>query len=97
MDQLKDYKDQTAPLERPYKPRMQPQDWRRAVRQESVQQICLLAAILFSIVPHAAGPERMFSFMGWYKSKLRASMHVTTLAQMTQIKQYHVQSMNADG
>lgn len=32
-----------------------------------------------------------------YKSKLRASMHVTTLSHLTKIKQYHMQRLNDDG
>ncbi|KAK9788871.1 hypothetical protein WJX73_009692 [Symbiochloris irregularis] len=43
------------------------------------------------------GPERIFSYMGWYKSKLRASMHVPTLSGMTMIKQYNMQQLQDDG
>ncbi|KAK9799852.1 hypothetical protein WJX73_010543 [Symbiochloris irregularis] len=42
------------------------------------------------------GPERIFSYMGWYKSKLRASMHVPTLSGMTMIKQYNMQQLQYD-
>lgn len=97
MDQLKHYKDGEKPYDRPFKEGTTPREWWREVRDTASQQICMLAAILFSVVPHAAGPERIFSFMGWYKSKLRASMHVTTLARLTMIKQYHTQTMNVDG
>jgi hypothetical protein len=97
MDLLEDYRQGVSPFDRPYQEGMTPQEWWRGARGEATMSLFLLAMILFSIVPHAAGPERIFSFMGWYKSKLRASMNVTTLSRLTMIKQYHTQIMNVDG
>ena len=50
------------------------------------RELVELALVLNSIVPHAAGVERMFSAMGWFQSGRRVNLGVGTTAKLTALK-----------
>ena len=51
--------------------------------------IAKLAVLLIDIVPHSAGPERTFSITGWYHSKLRNRMRVSTNGKLAAAKLHY--------
>lgn len=50
------------------------------------RELATLAQFLDSLVPHAAGTERIFSIMGWYNSPRRNRLNVSTMIMMTTVK-----------
>ncbi len=50
----------------------------------------LLAMKLFSIVPHAASCERIWSICGWMVGKRRTRLSVSNLEAMTKIHSYYI-------
>ena len=86
--ELMEYKEQKVPYNTAYNSRLPAQQWWGQIRTGVTEPAYLLAVIILDMVPHAAGPERIFSYMGWFKSKLRNGLKPETVAGMVQIKQY---------
>eukprot|EP00877_Chromochloris_zofingiensis_P009689 jgi/Chrzof1/4974/Cz15g07030.t1 len=59
----------------------------------AADQLSSLAVFLFEICPHAATPERIFSYMGMYQSDVRNRLLVPSLAMMTTVKMHYQSQM----
>lgn len=62
--------------------------WTRCSRQDPNQLLAKVARSVLSITPHAADPERAFSFMGMTHSSIRNRFKASTVGSMAQIKSY---------
>lgn len=62
--------------------------WSRLGRQQPNRLIVKVARSILSITPHAADPERAFSFMGMTHSSIRNRFKASTVGSMAQIKSY---------
>ncbi len=62
--------------------------WTRLGRQETNRLLVKVARSILSITPHAADPERAFSFMGMTHSSIRNRFKPSTVGSMAQIKSY---------
>ncbi len=64
-----------------------PKEWWTCMQtQPPNNPLAALAIVLLDACPTAAFPERVFSLMGFTKTKTRNRMNVTTLAATTTIK-----------
>jgi hypothetical protein len=70
--------------------------WWTSLNSEDTSNIVNLAILLLDVVPHAAAPERVFSMLGWYQSKFRNRLSVTTTGMMAVTRQ-HLQEMYTAG
>lgn len=48
-----------------------------------------MAGVLLDVVPHAAGPERVFSQMGWYEGSTSSRMNTDTTGKKVAIKLHY--------
>ncbi|KAL3141790.1 hypothetical protein ABBQ32_004464 [Trebouxia sp. C0010 RCD-2024] len=62
--------------------------WTRCSRQDPNQLLAKVARSVLSITPHAADPERAFSFMGMTHSSICNRFKASTVGSMAQIKSY---------
>lgn len=62
--------------------------WEKLPTASANVQLRSLAVLLFSIPPHAAGPERTFSLFDWVNAKRRNRLHADKTAKITTIKMY---------
>ena len=89
---LKDYKNGTAPFDAPFHEGDTVEVWwKRIAAGQPVgrsRTIVILARMLACIVPHAADPERAFSFMGNVHTHQRNRFKVSTVGKMAEIKSY---------
>lgn len=66
--------------------------WQRICpTEEPSKQVCSFAISLFSIVPHAADPERAFSQMGMIHTPMRNRFDADTVSDMTMVRQFYRQ------
>lgn len=91
LSQLSKYSSYHAPFGLPasgigFSPRM----WWSTVGQNADGAVLgELAGVLLDVVPHAAGPERVFSQMGWYEGSTSISMNTDTTAKKVAIKLHY--------
>ncbi|CAG8711386.1 ribonuclease H-like domain-containing protein [Rhizophagus irregularis DAOM 181602=DAOM 197198] len=52
-----------------------------------------LAIMIFSITPHSAGCERIFSTLGWLYGKRRQHLGLSTIESMAKIRSYYLSNM----
>ena len=57
---------------------------------EHEDHICQLANKLFSITPHAAGCERIWSTLGWYYGKRRIRLSLSKIENMQKLSAFYV-------
>ena len=74
------------------------QSWWQLVEQDEgtnnfIQQLALK---VFSITPHNAGCERIFSVMGWYMNKRRTKLSVDRLQNLTKLHTYYVSNAKTE-
>lgn len=63
--------------------------WTTIEKDEDAVFVAELAGMLLDVVPHAAGPERVFSLMGWYEGSTSNSMAPSTTAKNVAIKLHY--------
>ncbi|CAG8854570.1 22556_t:CDS:2, partial [Gigaspora margarita] len=56
----------------------------------------LLGIKLFSITPHAAGCERIWSICGWMTGKRRANLSVESLESLVKIHSYYITNRKSE-
>jgi hypothetical protein len=61
-------------------------DWWASMPDAAADVLKALATLLYSICPHAADPERLFSQLGFYEGQRRSGLAVDTLGMMATIK-----------
>ena len=60
--------------------------WWRGVKFAGNAELAVLAEVLFSVVPHSASVERLFSDFGWFQSKRRSRLNPDTIGKLATIK-----------
>ncbi|POG78410.1 hypothetical protein GLOIN_2v1766884 [Rhizophagus irregularis DAOM 181602=DAOM 197198] len=72
--------------------------WWNYVEQDEGEEnfIQQLALKVFSITPHNAGCERIFSVMGWYINKRRTRLSVNHLQNLTKLHTYYVSNAKTE-
>ena len=71
--------------------------WSALRCRDGFKELATLALVLHSIPPHAAGPERLFSAMGWFEGGRRACLAVDTNAKLATIKMHVDQQQRKHG
>ena len=99
IEQIAAYRDKNPPYDDEFIPSFfTVQSWWMLVEQEEgthnfIQQLALK---IFSITPHNAGCERIFSVMGWYMNKRRTRMSVDRLQNLTKLHTYYVSNAKTE-
>ncbi|PKK56205.1 hypothetical protein RhiirC2_800528 [Rhizophagus irregularis] len=72
--------------------------WWNYVEQDEGEEnfIQQLALKVFSITPHNAGCERIFSVMGWYMNKRRTRLSINHLQNLTKLHTYYVSNAKTE-
>jgi hypothetical protein len=63
--------------------------WSTVGQNADGAELAEMAGVLLDVVPHAAGPERVFSQMGWYEGSTSSGMKTMTTAQKVAIKLHY--------
>ena len=95
MAQLAAYKKRIAPYDLQFEPNSSPMIWWYCVDDalpKDHNHIAQLATKLFSITPHAAACERIWSSLGWFYGKRRTRLCLEKVEKM-QKKNYHLMAM----
>lgn len=66
-------------------------DWWASMPDAQADLLKSLATLLYSVCPHAADPERLFSQLGFYEGQRRSGLGVDTLCMMATIKFHYDQ------
>jgi hypothetical protein len=90
--QLQAYKAGMPPYDSPWPGSDTPwgmRVWWTCLASEATSVIVNLAVLLLDVVPHSAAPERLFSMLGWFHSKLRNRLTVG-LTGMMAVTRHHL-------
>jgi hypothetical protein len=86
--QIGKYRLGKKPYNRPYSSKHDtPLNWWLLIN-DGKNQLSRLAIKLFSITPHSASCERIFSSLGWFFGKRRQRLQLKTLQSMAKIHRY---------
>jgi hAT family C-terminal dimerisation region len=86
--QLHKYYEQTSPYNSSYSPQNEkPLTWWKYIF-DGRSSLSRLAKVIFSITPHSASCERLFSSLGWFVGKRRTNLDVQTIESMAKVY-YH--------
>ncbi|PKK55457.1 hypothetical protein RhiirC2_802328, partial [Rhizophagus irregularis] len=86
--QIGKYRLGKKPYNRPYSSKYNtPLNWWLLIN-DGKNQLSRLAIKLFSITPHSASCERIFSSLGWFFGKRRQRLQLKTLQSMAKIHRY---------
>lgn len=88
--QIRKYFDQDGCYNSPYTPNQDtPYLWWNSII-DGRSSLSRLAKIIFSITPHSASCERLFSSLGWFFGKRRTNLNTQTLESMAKIYRYNL-------
>ena len=88
--QLRKYFDKVAPYDSQYTPNQDtPYLWWNSMI-DGRSSLSRLAKIIFSITPHSASCERLFSALGWFFGKKRTNLSTETLESMAKIYRHNL-------
>jgi hypothetical protein len=83
--QIYKYYEQSSPYNSSYSPRNdKPYTWWKYIFDGRCS-LSRLARVIFSITPHSASCERLFSSLGWFVGKRRTNLGVQTIESMAKI------------
>jgi hypothetical protein len=91
--QLRKYLDQDNPYSAPYSNHDGPFQWWNLII-DGRSSLSRLAKIIFSIIPHSASCERLFSALGWMFGKRRTNLNVQTIECMSKIYTHNIHSLS---
>lgn len=91
--QLRKYLDQDNPYSAPYSNHDGPFQWWNLII-DGCSSLSRLAKIVFSITPHSASCERLFSALGWMFGKRRTNLNVQTIECMSKIYTHNIHSLS---
>ncbi|CAB4444994.1 unnamed protein product [Rhizophagus irregularis] len=91
--QLRKYLDQDNPYSAPYSNNDGPFQWWNLII-DGRSSLSRLAKIVFSITPHSASCERLFSALGWMFGKKRTNLNVQTIECMSKIYTHNIHSLS---
>lgn len=92
--QLRDYLDQENPYNAPYSNLDNPYQWWNSII-DGRSSLSRLAKLIFSITPHSASCERLFSALGWMFGKRRTNLNVQTVECMSKIYTHNIHSLSS--
>ena len=83
--QLRAYLDRRPPYKKMYSPDYDnPYNWWNSII-DGRSSLSRLAMVIFSITPHSASCERLFSSLGWIIGKRRTNLDIKTIETMAKI------------
>src|SRR6266498_770021 len=71
---------------------LKPLIWWNLIK-DKYENLQLLAKKIFSIVPHSASYERVFSALGWFYGKKRQRLSINNLESLFKIRHYNLTNM----
>ena len=93
MAQMRNYRYHKAPFDMSFDNNECPSTWWFSLEDsfpEHEDHICQLANKLFSITPHAAGCERIWSTLGWYYGKRRTRLSLGKIENMQKLSAFYL-------
>ncbi|CAG8703135.1 21928_t:CDS:2, partial [Gigaspora margarita] len=87
--QLRDYHVRKPPYNASYTVNVDPQTWWETC-ESNFPYLRLLAIKLFSVSPHAASCERVWSICGWVYGQRRTNLSIENLDAIAQIRSYYI-------
>jgi hypothetical protein len=93
ISQLSEFKERNSPYGVGYDCRVsKPLTWWNLI-EDKYENLQLLAKKIFSIVPHSASCERVFSALGWFYGKKRQRLGINNLESLSKIRHYNLTNM----
>src|SRR6266511_707800 len=91
--QLSEFKKRNSPYGIRYDCQiLKPLIWWNLIKNK-YENLQLLAKKIFSIVPHSASCERVFSALGWFYGKKRQRLGINNLESLSKIRHYNLTNM----
>ena len=93
MAQMRNYRCRIAPFDVSFDDNESPSTWWYSLEDsfaKNEDHICQLANKLFSITPHAAGCERIWSTLEWYYGKRRTRLSLSKIENMQKLSAFYV-------
>ena len=93
ISQLSEFKERNSPYGVRYDCQIsKPLTWWNLI-EDKYENLQLLAKKIFSIVPHSASCERVFSALGWFYGKKRQRLGINNLESLSKIRHYNLTNM----
>ena len=93
ISQLSKFKERNSPYGVRYDCQIsKPLTWWNLI-EDKYENLQLLAKKIFSIVPHSASCERVFSALGWFYGKKRQCLSINNLKSLSKIRYYNLTNM----
>jgi len=96
MSQMRTYRGQQPPFDMSFDDVESPFMWWFSLEDsfsKDKDHICQLANKLFSIIPHAAGCERIWSTLGWYYGKRRTRLSLGKIENMQKLSSFYLSNL----
>ncbi|GET62172.1 ribonuclease H-like domain-containing protein [Rhizophagus irregularis DAOM 181602=DAOM 197198] len=94
--QLRAYFDNSEPYNTSYSVHDTAYHWWNSIVDGKFSSLSRLAKVIFSITPHSASCERLFSAMGWLFGKRRINLQSETIETMAKIYLYSLKHAKKD-
>ncbi|GET57491.1 ribonuclease H-like domain-containing protein [Rhizophagus irregularis DAOM 181602=DAOM 197198] len=94
--QLRAYFDNSEPYNTSYSVHDTAYHWWNSIVDGKFSSLSRLAKVIFSITPHSASCERLFSAMGWLFGKRRINLQPETIETMAKIYLYSLKHAKKD-
>jgi hypothetical protein len=94
--QLRAYFDNSEPYNTSYSVHDTAYHWWNSIVDGKFSSLSRLAKVIFSITPHSASCERLFSAMGWLIGKRRINLQPETIETMAKIYLYSLKHAKKD-
>ncbi|PKB95180.1 hypothetical protein RhiirA5_437211 [Rhizophagus irregularis] len=89
--QIRSYFDNAKPYDAQYSPEHDvPYLWWNSIIDGKFSSLSRLSKVIFSITPHSASCERLFSSLGWMFGKKRTNLSAQTIESMAKIYRYNL-------
>src|SRR6266498_4708925 len=93
ISQLSEFKERNSPYGVRYDCQIsKPLTWWNLIK-DKYENLQLLAKKIFSIVPHNASCERVFSALGWFYGKKKQCLDINNLESLSKIRHYNLTNM----
>ncbi|GBC43564.1 ribonuclease H-like domain-containing protein [Rhizophagus irregularis DAOM 181602=DAOM 197198] len=94
--QLRAYFDNSEPYNTSYSVHDTAYHWWNSIVDRKFSSLSRLAKVIFSITPHSASCERLFSAMGWLFGRRRINLQPETIETMAKIYLYSLKHAKKD-
>ncbi|CAB5164801.1 unnamed protein product [Rhizophagus irregularis] len=89
--QIRSYFDNAKPYDAQYSPEHDvPYLWWNSIIDGKFSSLSRFSKVIFSITPHSASCERLFSSLGWMFGKKRTNLSAQTIESMAKIYRYNL-------